>query len=847
MKKILSTILSFSLLLIPTLANATTVIPQSQEIITPFQGVVMSTSTKNGGFLQASTSPTVNSITATSTTLTNYFGGLVKIVGTFSLTSLSDGCLTVTTGAVSSTGVACGSGSGSSFPFTQTSYGVSTSTTIGLLNGFLSTASSTVNSALRLPTLTAGSLYIGSGGLVNTVATSTLTGTGLISVTAGAYVDGAVPIVVSCSTCGAGTVTAVTGTYPVNSSGGTTPAISLAFGTTTSNTWAGTQTFTNAPILSSLTGVLLGNGSSAVSAGSTQTCTNQFFRSLSSSFAVTCSAVSLTADVSGILPLLNGGTATSTFYNGGVVFSDASKLTQSAVASNFFWSEPKGILALGTTTPGNDALLGTGGNLFELDNTTQAGLGMIAASTSPANRVVGQLAALSLSGATTGLYFGTLSNHPIIFYGNNNARIYMTGGGFWGQGTSTPYGETSISNIAGSPAFVIGSSTATTFIVDKTLNVGIGTTTPGTLLSIGNSGGINFVPTATSTFSSSANGIEIKNGCFSINLVCVGGSSLSTPVSIANGGTFATSFANTNGSIYYDGTRLVSNVNTAANTILVGNNAAPIFSASPTIGTSVTTPLVIGGTANSSSLSLQSTSGVGTTDFIKFLTGNNGGTEVARMTSGGLFGIGTTTPRFTLDIASTTKSQISLEGNPTDFPWNLRSIGNNLYFATSSPTTFATSTNAAVSFQDRPGFPAFSSVASTTPFSIGTFVRQFGSAPLFSVASSTVEGSNMPNFEINANGMPMYSGPKPTCDANCTFTAGNNARFRVTTGASITTTTVTFAGATPFGSTAPLCHAEEGSAGTVVATASSTTSTVIITLASALTSKDIEVWCDGIQ
>jgi hypothetical protein len=44
----------------------------------------------------------------------------------------------------------------------------------------------------------------------------------------------------------AGGVSAVTGTYPVVSSGGATPVISLAFGTTTSNTWAGTQTFGNA-------------------------------------------------------------------------------------------------------------------------------------------------------------------------------------------------------------------------------------------------------------------------------------------------------------------------------------------------------------------------------------------------------------------------------------------------------------------------------------------------------------------------------------------------------------------------------------------------------------------------
>ena len=112
---------------------------------------------------------------------------------------------------------------------------------------------------------------------------------------------------------GIGTVTAVTGTWPIISSGGATPAISfgglststaavignipyfsgvntfanvatssltatypfqilgagalvgsattfsLAFGTTTSNTWGGTQTFTSNPVLGSLTGLIAGN------------------------------------------------------------------------------------------------------------------------------------------------------------------------------------------------------------------------------------------------------------------------------------------------------------------------------------------------------------------------------------------------------------------------------------------------------------------------------------------------------------------------------------------------------------------------------------------------------------
>lgn len=57
---------------------------------------------------------------------------------------------------------------------------------------------------------------------------------------------------------GSGTVTQINTTYPVT--GGpitTTGTIALAFGTTTSNTWAGTQTFTNAPTFSSLSSALL--------------------------------------------------------------------------------------------------------------------------------------------------------------------------------------------------------------------------------------------------------------------------------------------------------------------------------------------------------------------------------------------------------------------------------------------------------------------------------------------------------------------------------------------------------------------------------------------------------------
>lgn len=53
--------------------------------------------------------------------------------------------------------------------------------------------------------------------------------------------------------------------------------------------------------------------------------------------------------------------------------------------------------------------------------------------------------------------------------------------------------------------------------------LGIGTTTPGSILSVGNLNGINF-STATSTFNSNG-GINLINGCFAINGICLGSGS----------------------------------------------------------------------------------------------------------------------------------------------------------------------------------------------------------------------------------------------------------------------------------------------------------------------------------
>ena len=106
-------------------------------------------------------------------------------------------------------------------------------------------------------------------------------------------------------------------------------------------------------------------------------------------------------------------------------------------------------------------------------------------------------------------------------------------------------------------------------------------------------------------------------------------------LTVTNGGTGAATFTS-NGVLYGNATSAIQvTAQGAANSILTANAGAPSFSASPTIGTSVTVPLVIGGTAASSILTLESTSGAGTTDSIQFLTASQ--SEAARYDTTGAY------------------------------------------------------------------------------------------------------------------------------------------------------------------------------------------------------------------
>jgi len=137
---------------------------------------------------------------------------------------------------------------------------------------------------------------------------------------------------------------------------------------------------------------------------------------------------------------------------------------------------------------------------------------------------------------------------------------------------------------------------------------------------------------------------------------------------VTSSGTLALTVAGTSGGIPYfsSSSAWASSAALAANAIVVGGGAgaAPstvttnstvltalgngptgtgniVLSTAPTFTTSITSPLVLGGTGTGSTLTLQSTSGIGSTDSVVIKVGNNGATTALTVASSGTVTIGT--------------------------------------------------------------------------------------------------------------------------------------------------------------------------------------------------------------
>ena len=126
--------------------------------------------------------------------------------------------------------------------------------------------------------------------------------------------------------------------------------------------------------------------------------------------------------------------------------------------------------------------------------------------------------------------------------------------------------------------------------------------------------------------------------------------------------------------LYSSGTSVVGEITTANSSVLVTDGSgAPSWSTTlpaSTVTTSLTVPLIIGGSGTTGTiLTLQTTSGTGTTDAIAFTGGTNGGTTFATLAAAGLritsagssaFAVGrqggSTEPAFSVDASTASQT-----------------------------------------------------------------------------------------------------------------------------------------------------------------------------------------------
>ncbi|HEY4516894.1 MAG TPA: immunoglobulin-like domain-containing protein [Candidatus Paceibacterota bacterium] len=154
------------------------------------------------------------------------------------------------------------------------------------------------------------------------------------------------------------------------------------------------------------------------------------------------------------------------------------------------------------------------------------------------------------------------------------------------------------------------------------------------------------------------------------------------------------------------------------------------------------------------------------------------GTNATRLVidSSGNVGIGTTTPKWTLTIASSTGPQLALvDTTASSNAWTLRNIGNTLYVATSSYS--ATSTTAAIAI-DPNGAITFGAAATTT-FSGGINITKGCFAinnacigyitKLSAIYATSTAGTTTVQFTGAGNSNPSFSAGTLTLQGNVAY------------------------------------------------------------------------------
>lgn len=709
--------------------------PFTHPITSPFTSATTSnmlfsgsTTLQNFTFINATgTSATTTNSFATNASSTNLFGanisgfGLANCTGTNALTFTGTGftCTAQPQGTVTAVSVASangftGSSSGGATPaLTLTTSinaavlkgngtaisGASNGTDYTLITALTCSAGNHFSSITAAGVLTCSADSGGGGGgsggwtfIVGGIYNSTSTDQVFIGATATTSraqfeVDGTLPITAYFpKMVGVGTTTPQ---WALNIASSTAPQLALSDGSLTSNSWT----------FRSLVGTL------AVATASPST-------------YATSTATALFIDVNGMVGI---GTQNPTGPNANSHLTVAGQGSQDVQAS----TTDNGTLSdaiFNAYAPGARTFMGSHGT-----NQVSSRYGLTLGGYSEIG------AFNSTFGSSNGLIIGTNPAVPLIFGTNNIERMRFNGlGGSAGIGTTTPQWSLEIASSTGSQftlsdpstnnhwsfrsaggLFYIATSSASTFATSTVSALSINTSGIPTIPALAspnlcvttNSSGL----LGTGTCGSGASGADpfthpVTNPFTSAttsNMLFSGSTTLQNFTALNSTSTFATttSFFSTVAS----STNLFA---TSLNTGLVTSGAingqtissASTFTGTVVVTTSVTDPVLIGGSAAGSSLELRSTSGNGVgAEFTKFTVGNNGATEIARVNLAGI-GIGTTTPQWELTVSSSTRPQLALtDASVTSAPWVFRSVSGTLFLATSSPSaTFATTSMSAI-------------------------------------------------------------------------------------------------------------------------------------------------------
>jgi len=321
------------------------------------------------------------------------------------------------------------------------------------------------------------------------------------------------------------------------------------------------------------------------------------------------------------------------------------------------------LASIGTVTSGtwNASLIaGTYGGTGVNNGSFTITLGGNLTTSGAFNTTLTATAATSVTLPTSGTVMSSVTALPGAVTGTPSASNYLRGDGTWATtGTVTSVGFTggiiSVATATTTPALTVAGTSggivyfssgttwassaalaANAIVIGGGAGVAPSTTTTGTgvLTAIGN--------TVDTTSGLATGAVTTLSSLSSIGTIATGVWN-GTAIGAAYGGTGLASYAV--GDILYasGATTIAKLADVATGSVLVsgGVGVAPAYSANPTL-TSLTAAALYGGTGVGSALTLQSTTGIGSSDSIVMKVGNNGATTALSIATTGIVSFPTT-------------------------------------------------------------------------------------------------------------------------------------------------------------------------------------------------------------